>query len=104
MSDVLFSFMLFFAAALLTYFTWSGRRAEALLQQWAVDHAYKIIERHRARFFQGPFFWTTAKGQVVFRVVVQDMRGQRRTGWVRCGSWLLGLLADKVEARWDDGL
>ena len=101
MSDVLFVFVLLFASALMAYVLWSSRRAEELLLQWASDHAYQVIERRRVQFFQGPFFWTTAKSQVVFRVVVQDTHGQRRTGWVRCGSWLQGLFADVVEVRWD---
>jgi hypothetical protein len=27
--------------------------------------------------------------------------GGVRSGWVRCGSWWLGLLSDQVEVRWD---
>src|SRR5262249_35973173 len=52
-------------------------------------------------FFRGPFFWTSSKGQTVYRVTV-EVKGAVRTGWVRCGSWWLGLRSEQVEVRWDE--
>ena len=63
------------------------------------------IWHHRRRsyrnVFRGPYFWTSSKGQTVYRVTV-EVRGGVRTGWVRCGGWWLGLLSDQAEVRWDN--
>ena len=80
---------------------WRIGRSNSLLQKWAAQNRYRIIRQER-RFFKGPYFWTSTKGQTVYRVVLEDPDGNKRSGWVRCGSWWFGLLSDKVEVRWDD--
>ena len=47
-------------------------------------------------------FWTSSRGQTVYCVTVEDEQGNQRHGWVRCGSWLFGLLSDNVDVRWED--
>ena len=81
---------------------WHFGRSSSLLHQWAAENGYRIICREHRNFLKGPFFWTSTKGQTVYYVVVEDSGGNRRTGWVRCGGWWLGLLSDNVEVRWDD--
>jgi hypothetical protein len=81
---------------------WHYRRAASLLRQWAERNGYRLVSSEYRLFVRGPFFWTTSKGQVVYRVTVQDAQGNTRSGWVRCGGWFLGLFSDHVEARWDD--
>ena len=49
-----------------------------------------------------PFFWTTSKTQVVYRIVVSDAAGQQRSGYARVGGFMTGLLSEKVDVRWDD--
>ncbi|MBF6613754.1 MAG: hypothetical protein IVW55_11565 [Chloroflexi bacterium] len=80
---------------------WRSRRSLAMLQEWASRNGYSLLRYNNAYFFRGPFFWTSSKGQVVYRVVVADGAGNTRSGWVRLGSWWLGLLSDEAEARWD---
>jgi hypothetical protein len=75
-------------------------RSRRLLDGWAAEHGYELLRADLRPFLKGPFFWSS-KGQTVYRVLVRDRQGQERAGWVRCGSWLLGLLSDQVEARWD---
>ncbi len=80
---------------------WHYRRSASLLEQWARRHRYRILSQQYCYFFKGPFFWTSSKDQVVYRVTVQDEEDRERTGWVRCGGYFFGLLSDNVEARWD---
>jgi hypothetical protein len=79
---------------------WHSRRSRSLLERWAERHGYRIIDADYRNFFRGPFFWTSSKGQTIYRVTV-DVKGTVRSGWVRCGSRRLGLLSDQVEVRWD---
>lgn len=77
-------------------------RADTILNGWASRNGYRVLNRDYAWFFKGPFFWSTTRSQVVFRVTVQDGSGVPRSGWVRCGSWWGGILSDDAEVRWDD--
>lgn len=80
---------------------WHYGRSSSLLETWARRHGYHIISQEYCRFFKGPFFWTSSKGQVVYYVTVQDAEGRQRTGWVRCGGFFFGLWSDNVEVRWE---
>ena len=77
-------------------------RGDTILNRWAARYGVQIMKRNYAWFLKGPFFWTTSRGQAVFRVEVQDRAGNLRNGWVRCGGWWSGLLSDDAEVRWDD--
>jgi hypothetical protein len=81
---------------------WHFRRSRSLLDQWAEQNGLEILESDYRNFFKGPFFWTSSKGQTVYHVKVRDQEGKVRSGWVRCGGWLLGLLSDNAEVRWED--
>lgn len=81
---------------------WYSSRSRTLLQRWASRNGYRIIGADHRSFFRGPFFWTSSKGQTVYRVAVQIGTGAVLRGWVRCGSWCFGLLSDRVEVRWDE--
>ena len=77
-------------------------RSREILENWAEENAFQILEASIAFFFRRPFFWTTGKGQSVYRVVVADADGNEFSGWVRCGSWLWGIFSNTAEARWDE--
>src|SRR5690349_8743633 len=81
---------------------WHSRRSRTLLERWAERNDYRIIDADYCNFFVGPFFWSTTRGQTVYRVTLQIGAGIVRSGFVRCGSRRLGLLSDKVEVRWDE--
>jgi hypothetical protein len=84
------------------YLAWSFSRSRSLLEQWAADNGFEILEREYRTFRRGPFFWTSSKNQAVYHVKVRDREGNVRSGWVRCGGWFLGLLSDQTEVRWED--
>jgi len=75
-------------------------RSQHLLHKWASENQYDLVYAQNRVFRKGPFMWS-GKNQVVYRIHVRDEQGNERKGWVRCGGWLLGMLADKVEVRWD---
>lgn len=77
-------------------------RPGSMLNGWARANGFTILSQENCWLFKGPFFWTSSKGQEVYRVTVRDSEGRVRSGFVRCGGFWLGLLSDHVEARWDD--
>jgi hypothetical protein len=79
-----------------------ARRSRSLLEKWASEHQYQLVHREHRWFRKGPFFWSSSKGQAVYRVEILDEQAGRRKGWVRCGGWWLGVFADQVEVKWDD--
>ena len=76
-------------------------RSQKLLKRWAGENGYEFLRAEYRMFRKGPFVWSS-RGQTVYRVEVRDKQGVERTGWVRCGSWWVGVFSDKVEARWDE--
>lgn len=81
---------------------WHNSRSRELLEHWAEQNGYFILEAKYASLFRGPFFWTSSKGQTVYRVMVQERNGFTRRDWVRCGSWLWGIWSKQAQASWDD--
>jgi hypothetical protein len=81
---------------------WHYSRSRAVLEQWAAQNGYQIVNSEYRTFRRGPFLWSTSKGQTVYYVEVYDQQGNRRSGWVRCGSWWMGLWNDQAEVRWDE--
>ena len=81
---------------------WGTSRGTSLLEGWAQSHGLQILSQEECLFFKGPFFWTSSKGQRVYRVSVRDREGFDRQGYVRCGGFWLGMMSDNVEVRWDD--
>ncbi|MBN1402647.1 MAG: hypothetical protein JXA74_17535 [Anaerolineae bacterium] len=76
------------------------KRARALLEAWAEEQGYQILEANPRPLSRGLHSWSS-KGQVVYRVRIRQADGRERTGWVCCGAPLRGVFADKVEAHWD---
>ena len=81
---------------------WHYGRSSAILQKWADDNGFQILEKELRHLFKGPFFFTASKNQTVYRVTVSDKAGQERSGWVVCGGWWLGMLSDHAKVRWDE--
>ena len=81
---------------------WHYSRSRSLLEEWASENGYRILSSEHRHLVRGPFFWTTSKGQTVYRVSIEDREGRVRSGWVRCGSWMMGLWSDRVQVKWDD--
>lgn len=95
---ILIALFLAFAIGMVVF---SYGRSHAILQSWAARNGFEIIEKRQPLFWRGPFFWTSGKGQAVFRVTVRDQQGVMRSGWVRVGHWLVGMLSDDAAVIWD---
>ena len=76
-------------------------RSQQMMRDWAVKNHLELEEAELRMFGKGPFWWSS-KWQVVYRVAARDTQGRLRRGWVQCGDWLLGMMGDRVEVRWDD--
>ena len=87
-------------AILVSYFYVYFSKSRRLLDNWADANRYELLHAEYRSVRKRPFLWS-AKGQAVYRVEIRDEQGHTRKGWVRCGSWLLGVFANEVTARWD---
>lgn len=99
-SSMLLGVLLFIVVVF--FLGWQLFRPRQILNRWAQDNNYEILEADYRWFRYGPFFWTTSKGQCVYYVTVRTPDGQERRGWVRCGGWILGVFSDNAEVRWDE--
>jgi len=78
-------------------------RARRILESWAEDNNYRLLSSEIRWLRKGPFLsWSTSKNQVVYHVTVQTLDSQIKRGWVKCGSFWLGIFKNKVEVRWED--
>lgn len=72
----------------------------AALDRWAAGAGYRILRKEHRTFFKGPFFWTTSRSQVVYRVLVEGPKGEKRQAWVRIGGFWWPWTR-RIEVRWD---
>ena len=93
---------LLFTAFGIAYILFFYSRSKSILKKWAVDNGYKILHDDLRLFMRGPYFWTASRGQTVYYVHVRDHAGNERRGYVRCGDWILGILCNRADVRWDD--
>jgi hypothetical protein len=84
---------------------WFDRRSKIILQKWAYENGFQIMEKKkRYLFFAGPFnWWTNSRNQIIYYLKVRDRNGRERSGWARCGSYFGGVFfSDKIEVKWDE--
>lgn len=79
---------------------WGFARGNQILEKWAADNGYQIIKREY-KFFWNIFEFPATNGQSVYRVTVIDRNGNEKSGLVRCGGWLLGIMVNKATVKWD---
>ena len=80
---------------------WTRYRATKLLGSWAMSNGYQLLQSEPRYARTGPYFWRHSRGQVIYYITIADPRGSRRTGYVRLGGWLFGLLSNQVDVTWD---
>lgn len=79
---------------------WQHSRANEIVRQWAQSTGVELVSAQKRYLRTGPFL-LYARGQFVFRVVVREHGGGERSGWLRVGGWLAGVLSNKAEIVWD---
>jgi hypothetical protein len=79
-------------------------RSGAILQKWAKENGFEILWRKQKFLVTGPFkWWTNSRNQTIFHLGVRDQSGRERSAWVRCGSYIGGVIfSDQIEVRWDE--
>jgi len=73
-------------------------RLRGLVDLWAEQSGYHIVECEKPWFRMGPY-WLKSKSQNIYRVVVADTRGHQRCAWLRCGG---AFWSDNVDVEWED--
>jgi hypothetical protein len=99
---ILIAFHTVMSIILFIEWRWYRTTANLRLREWAERNGYLILESRLRYFFRGPFFWYGG-GQAVFRVVIEERKGNRRVGWVGLGSYWFGPLSSSGQADviWD---
>src|SRR5262245_46733645 len=76
---------------------WQYRRADQLLDAWARDHGYRLLEREeRTPAGDGPMNRYARNKQIVYSVSLVDQSGTIRRAQVRVGNPDTGVLSDEV--------
>jgi hypothetical protein len=76
-------------------------RQPFLVQRWARDNGFRILECQMRTVMKGPFTWkVSGRGQYVCHVRVRDSDNRERSAWLRCTD--VGILNDdKTEVMWE---
>lgn len=101
----IFALVILFAAFIIFAFwlvRWQFNRADRLLENWASENEYRILEKRDANFGDGPTGTRQSSSQVKYRIVVADGNNQRRSGLAVVGSKSAGTLSDEVTVNWDE--
>lgn len=82
---------------------WKGRelRARVIADEWARAKGHTLLDSELLLVSTGPFSFVTLGARSVVRISVHDTRGKHRTGWLRCGGWLFGMLTSGAAVKWD---
>ena len=72
-----------------------------MIEDWANGNGLTLIQANMAWIWPVAF-WFTSRNQTVYRITVRNPAGETRTGWARCGNWLVGLWSNEVDVQWDD--
>jgi lipopolysaccharide export LptBFGC system permease protein LptF len=95
---------LFVAVALFGWwvFRWQYNRADVLLDQWAHENNYTVIDKLDANpSGTGPKDRWAKNKQIMYRVTVKDSDGNTKSGVVKLGSEHSGTISDQVTVEWD---
>jgi hypothetical protein len=78
---------------------WRHRVGRSRLRQWAKSEGVTLVD-FRYQVMGGPFF-PIQHGLLVYEVSVLDAKENSRTGHVKIGGFVPGLLSPRVEVIWD---
>jgi hypothetical protein len=77
--------------------------AKSILNRFIEDRNWTLLSARYCWIARGPFTWRSSKNQVVFRIEVQDRRGEVHNGYACVGGYFFGLLDPKVSIEWTGG-
>ena len=65
--------------------------------RWIRKNGYRVVSRERRFLSRGPFVLGIGRAKV-YRFVIEDEAGRRRSGWIRFGD---GWLTNRPFVEWD---
>jgi len=78
------------------------QQAKLTLETWLNNNGFQLTLVQRRFFRKGPYLWRSSSGQVIFRISIVDRQHQKKTGWVRCGSYFKGAaFSDAIDVIFD---
>jgi hypothetical protein len=81
---------------------WQYARADALLDQWVEQNQYHVLKKEEITpAGTGPRGNRYGVKQVVYRVLVSDAAGQKKTARITLGSRQAGIISDEVRVEWE---
>ena len=85
-------------------YRWQYRTAETRVQRWAEQGHFTVLDRQDANpFGTGPKSGKAGNNkQVMYRVVVTDAQGARRSAEIKVGSPAFGVMSEDFVVEWDD--
>lgn len=82
----------------ISYHIWAYQCSRRMLDDWAHQNHYWLLEARQAILWPGPF-WFISKSGAVYHVTVADDSGLQRKAWVFCG-YPLTFMQGSVDVRW----
>lgn len=102
MGNVLVPIALTFLTVFALWALWYlNSRAEHMLERWCRHTGLDLLSRECCWVGTGPYAMAPLNGQWVYRISIRNRAGRVKTGYVRIGSTLLGVLAEEVDVLWD---
>ena len=59
-------FAILVIAFVILAWVWHFSRSRSILQKWADDNGYQLMQAEYRWFRKGPFFWTASRDQAVY--------------------------------------
>jgi hypothetical protein len=92
--------LLFLVVAGIGIWIWTIRKSKRMVEEWARQQGLQIVASEFRWWRRGPFFWKSSRNQTVLYATVRLPDGSVRAAFIRCGSWWLGVLQDRLEVKW----
>jgi hypothetical protein len=77
----------------------AARSTQSALREWQKGAGYTIVAKRYRAWFRGPFYNASSTMQAVYRLDLEDKRGDRRRAWARCGHRLTGTFLEPIEIK-----
>ena len=83
-------------------FQWQYNKADSILENWAKKNNFTVIEKVEANPpGTGPKDRNASNKQVMYKIKVEDDKGEKKSALVKIGSEKTGTLSEEIEVIWD---
>lgn len=73
---------------------YQNNKARRMLEQWAAENGYQLMDMTRCGWNTGPFEAVSKRSPPVYRIALENERGRVREAWAVCGEG--GFRLDKL--------